>query len=674
MNAYLKNNTKVFSRILEIIKAYPDMIAMIISGIVAGILWFAPSYGHNISLGIIVLVAVWTDVDVARDVIDSVRKGNWGSDLLAFISIATTALVHEFWAAWVVCLMVRSGEVIETFAQRQAQNGLSVLVAAAPATANVAVEDSAALQATASIDFDAIKWETVTVDSVPIGRTVMVRPGETVPLDGVVLSRYATVDLSMINGEPILQKLQRGEQVLSGSINTSHALVMRVLHVSGDSQYQRIVDLVQSARESKSASVRIADRLAVPFTVLSLVIGFIAWAASGDSLRFAQVLVLATPCPLLISAPVAFMGGTNVLARAGIVVKSQETVEQLSCITDAFFDKTGTLTVKKPQVSRLELVPDWDWSGVQNLLHTGHIGDESDWLLQAAGAVEAYSVHILAQGISSAAAAHSPDARPILTASDVHEASGRGMEGCVQGHIIKIGRIGYILDDLTAQNIDIAAIFPAAARDEMVSYVSVDGRLAARLILRDIARDNAEETIVALRHAGVQRISMLTGDRNEAAQRIAQSVGITSVYSQLLPQDKFDIVSSAKRNNPRATTMMIGDGVNDAPVLAAADVGVAITGGSSTAASESAQAVVMNDNIYAVAEAVHIAQRTIRIMLQAVIGGLAVAVILMCVAASGIIPAVVGAFLQEVIDVGSILWALRAAFGVSHKKQHAELQ
>ncbi len=524
------------------------------------------------------------------------------------------------------------------------------------------------------------RFDTVPVEQVQLGDVLMVLPGETVPVDGELLSGTATLDLSNINGEPVPREVFAGARVMSGAVNGSTALTMRATQVAADSQYQRILELVASAQESRPAVVKTADRLAVPFTVLSLMIAGIAWAMFGVPTRFAQVLVLATPCPLLIAAPVAYIAGTGRLAAAGVLIKAQDVLENLGRVTQVFFDKTGTLTVKQPQVVRVEMLP-----GAATRLNEDHV-------LMMAGVVESYSVHILSKGIAKAGTeamarlrqrfedgqrlCPEPEAswpghgREYPVIKNINEDAGKGVSGEVNGHAVRVGRLsfaaageeGFLAVDRTAPSRsedDLRTRFGLLQPDEMASYVSVDGQLIARIVLRDVPRANAKAALAKLHELGVTKLAMLTGDKRASANIIASEVGIDEVHAELFPEDKVAAVKAATGAG-KTVTMMVGDGVNDAPVLAVADIGVAMTDGTSTAASESAQVVIMNDNIAAVPRAIAIARRTKRVMLQAVIAGLVLATIGMIAAAFNLIPVVVGAFLQEAIDVVSILWALTA--------------
>lgn len=677
----------------------------------------------SLSIGktIIAILVLYTSIISLRNMIKNLLRGTLGIDLLAFVALLATLCIGEFWASYLIVVMVWTGEAIEDFAHMKAQRNLSLLVSAAPKTAhlmtlpglehgmdnNQANDESyeppclsenqckpsscvlcqhaefrkvdaanskqsniseqncdykhnicSFLQASTDgeISSNLQRYKTVPVDELNIGNVIIVLPGETVPVDGELLSGSAILDTSAINGESVPREVYAGAAVLSGCVNGGVVLIMRVTKLSKNSQYQKIMQLVESARSSKAAVVRFADMLSVPFTVLSFVIAGFAWGFSGDALRFAQVLVLATPCPLLIAVPVACMAGTGRLAKLGIVVKSQDVLEQLSRVTDVFFDKTGTLTVKQPQVVNVDVID---------------TTQKADRIVMLAGVLETYSQHILAGGIAKAGAslwenAHPssvpqlPSVREYPVVHSVKETAGQGIQGVVDGILVRVGRRKYVTEQNTNQTIG-----KSLAADEMATYVSFDGVLVGRIVLKDVPRDNAKSTIDTLRTLGARSISILTGDSLQAATTIGKSVGIETIYADLLPQDKLAHVKkhnyNVYKNKQNSTvTMMVGDGVNDAPVLAAADIGVAVTDGTDTAASECAQVVIMNNDISSVASAIRVAKHTKRVMVQSVLMGIGLAIISMIFAAFGFIPAVIGAMMQEAIDVVAIMWALTA--------------
>lgn len=782
----------VLHRILNVCKLVPMLPIVIVSALPIALLWDfrpwdKPFWFVDPSIGqwIVIVLVAYTVIDTLRGMIDDIRHGHVGVDILAVVALLSTMAVGEYWASWVVVLMVFSGSAIEAYAEDKAKNNLTALMEAAPQIAHVAdlpgvgsgahaasgsdddartmsridrvmaadaTEPDARTTGDAGADIAHAPYRTVPVDQVRLGDVLIVLPGETVPVDGELLSGSATLDLSNINGEPVPREVFAGARVMSGAINGSATLTMRATELARDSQYQRIIELVSSAQESRATVVKTADLMAVPFTVISFVIACTAWIVSADPTRFAQVLVLATPCPLLIAAPVAYIAGTGRLAKAGIIIKTQEVLENLGRVSHVFFDKTGTLTVKKPQVVRVEIagaessdtVPAAA-EGASAPARSGrrpYAGLDADHILMYAGVVESYSVHILAKGITTGGTAVMDrlkqraangetlatedewlvDARSYPVVRGVTEDAGNGVSGEVNGHRIRVGRFAFVTatedgtaaaqtaatpdvagrgaadaggfratvdaarrrqeakaSALAARKLTVAQMFGELAPDEMATYVAVDGELAARIVLKDVPRANAKESLDKLRGMGVERLTMLTGDKRASADIIASEVGINDVHAELFPEGKVQAIVDAKRENPkrqpwwdkliarfvgesttRSITMMVGDGVNDAPVLAAADIGMAITDGTSTAASESAQVVIMNDDIAAVPRAVAISRRTKRVMIQAVCLGLGLALVGMIAAAFNLIPVVIGALMQEAIDVVSILWALTA--------------
>ncbi|WP_419497743.1 heavy metal translocating P-type ATPase [Bifidobacterium pullorum] len=782
----------VLHKILNVCKLVPMLPIVIVSALPIALLWDfrpwnKPFWFVDPSIGqwIVIVLVAYTVIDTLRGMIDDIRHGHVGVDILAVVALLSTMAVGEYWASWVVVLMVFSGSAIEAYAEDKAKNNLTALMEAAPQIAHVAdlpgvgsgahaasgsdddartmsridrvmaadaPEPDARTAGDAGADIAHAPYRTVPVDQVRLGDVLIVLPGETVPVDGELLSGSATLDLSNINGEPVPREVFAGARVMSGAVNGSATLTMRATELARDSQYQRIVELVSSAQESRATVVKTADLMAVPFTVISFVIACTAWIVSADPTRFAQVLVLATPCPLLIAAPVAYIAGTGRLAKAGIIIKTQEVLENLGRVSHVFFDKTGTLTVKKPQVVRVEIagaessdtVPPAA-EGAPAPARSGrrpYAGLDADHILMYAGVVESYSVHILAKGITTGGTAVMDrlkeraangetlaaedewlvDARSYPVVRGVTEDAGNGVSGEVNGHRIRVGRFAFVTatedgtaaaqtaatpdvagrgaagaggfratvdaarrrqeakaSALAARKLTVAQMFGELAPDEMATYVAVDGELAARIVLKDVPRANAKESLDKLRGMGVERLTMLTGDKRASADIIASEVGINDVHAELFPEGKVQAIVDAKRENPkrqpwwdkliarfvgesttRSITMMVGDGVNDAPVLAAADIGMAITDGTSTAASESAQVVIMNDDIAAVPRAVAISRRTKRVMIQAVCLGLGLALVGMIAAAFNLIPVVIGALMQEAIDVVSILWALTA--------------
>jgi heavy metal translocating P-type ATPase len=582
-------------------------IVLALTGAGAAVPWIFSGYA--------LAIAAWQAVGMVRDIL----RGHWGLDILAVTAIVATVLVGEYVAALLVVLMLTGGEALEDYANRRAKRELDALLTRAPQLAH-------------RMEGDEIVE--VRADEVRPGDVLLVRPSEIVPVDATLRSAEAAVDESSITGESVPVEKVAGDAVLSGSVNGQVAVEVVATATAADSQYQQIVALVTEAAASKAPVVRLADRYAVPFTVFSLALAGVAWWISGDPVRFAEVLVLATPCPLLIAAPVAFIGGMSRAARNGVIVKGGGVLEQLSSARTAVFDKTGTLTYGTPTLVAIR---------PEN-------GFGEDELLTAVASAEQYSSHVLATSII--AAAHDRGLH-LGEAEWAREAATNGVQARVGGREVVVGKFRFV-----AEHAPDAARTPIAP-GELAVYVAIDGRFAGALLASDRLRDNARATLERLDALGVHQTMMLTGDAQATADHIAAELGITRVRADCLPGDKVQEVAGIAER----PVIMVGDGVNDAPVLAAADVGIAMGAKGATAASESASAVILVDDISRTAKAVEIGRDTVRIALQSIWLGIIVSVALMIVAAFGVIPATVGALLQEVVDLATILAALRAIGG-----------
>ncbi|MBO0926166.1 cadmium-translocating P-type ATPase [Cellulomonas sp. zg-ZUI199] len=591
---------------------YPVVLATVAVAAVGGLL---EATGDGTTARWVVSVyAVGVALLQARGMVADLRAGNHGVDLLAVTAIASTVAVGEYWAALVVCLMLSGGEALEDYAAGRARRELTGLLQNAPRTAHLLGPDGEPTD--------------VPVGDVVVGDRVLVRPFEVVPVDGVLESDDAILDESSLTGESLPVEHVRGDGLLSGAINGGDAIELRATAAAADSQYQRIIALVREAQDSRAPFVRLADRVAVPFTLFAFAVAVTAWLVSGDPVRIAEVLVVATPCPLIIAAPVAFMAGMSRSARAGIIVKSSGTLEQLARARTAAFDKTGTLTHGQPRVT-----------------HVDAEGLAPQDLLLLAAAVEQYSSHPLAEAVVERARG---TGRTLPPAQDVVEVPAHGVRGTVDGRVVVVGKAGWVAQESGAA--------PASSDGETSIHVAVDGRLAGSLTLADELRAETAATMAALHRAGIRTTMMLTGDGEQVARRIAAEAGIDDVRAELLPQDKVAAVRSA----PLRPVMMVGDGVNDAPVLAVADVGIAMGARGASAASESADVVITVDDLSRAARAVQIGRRTMRVAWQSIAMGVGLSVALMLVAATGSLPALAGAWLQEAVDLTTILWALLA--------------
>lgn len=582
-------------------------LVLALTGAGAAVPWIFSGYA--------IAIAAWQAVGMVRDML----RGHWGLDILAITAIAATVAVGEYVAALLVVLMLTGGEALEDYANRRAKRELDALLTRAPQLAH-------------RIEGDDIVE--IPADQVRPGNLLLVRPSEILPVDGALRSAEAMLDESSITGESVPVDRRAGDVVLSGAVNGQTAVEIVATATAADSQYQQIVALVTAAAESKAPVVRLADRYAVPFTLFSLALAGVAWWASGDPVRFAEVLVLATPCPLLIAAPVAFIGGMSRSARNGVIVKGGGVLEQLASAKTAVFDKTGTLTRGEPTLVAVRSAR----------------GFGDDELLAAVASAEQYSSHVLAASMIEAARERG---LALAEAEWAREAATNGVQAKIGGREIVVGKFAFVKEH--APDASRTTIAPG----ELAVYVGIDGRYAGALLASDRLRENARATLGRLDALGVHQRMMLTGDAQATADHIAAELGITRVRAECLPADKVEEVSAIAER----PVIMVGDGVNDAPVLAAADVGIAMGAKGATAASESASAVILVDDISRVAKAVEIGRDTVRIALQSIWIGIIVSVALMLVAAFGVIPATVGALLQEVVDLVTILAALRAIGG-----------
>ena len=545
--------------------------------------------------------------------IKTLRSGKYGVDLLAILAVVATLSVSEYWAAMVILVMLTGGDALEDYAAKKANTELKALLDNSPRRAHV-------VSPTGTTD--------VAVDDVKVGQHVVVKPGELVPVDGVVITGHSDFDESSLTGEarPVAKTV--GSPVMSGALNGDEAVTIKVTKLAKDSQYQQLVKLVKEAESTPAHFVRLADRYAIPFTIAAVAISLVAWGISQDPRRFAEVLVVASPCPLILAAPVAMVSGMSRASRNGIVVKTGSVLEKLAGAKTGAFDKTGTITNGHLTVARV--------------LPAAEVTTER--LLHLAASAEQDSSHILARSLIKYTSAKQISLAPVANLSEV---TGRGITATIEGHQVKVGKLSFVAPQSAQATLTTTAI-----------YVSVDGQYYGAISFTDHVRPEAAATVARLKHLGVTNLMMLTGDQRAIAQQVAKKVGITAVKADLLPEDKIAALKAVP--DDRHPLFMVGDGVNDAPSLATADVGIAMGANGSTAASETADVVILKDDLAKVAKAVAISKDTLRIAKQAVLIGIAICTALMLIASLGVIPAFIGAMLQEVIDTVSILWALKA--------------
>ena len=549
--------------------------------------------------------------------------GRLGVDAVAFVSMSGALALGQNLAGIVIAVMYAGGNILEDFAVSRAERDLRSLIDRAPKIAHrraaSAVED-------------------VPIEQVAVGDNILVHAGEVVPVDGVIVSAVAMLDEAAVTGEPIPATRQAGELARSGSLNAGETFELRASTTAHESTYAGIVRMVSAAQTAKAPFVRMADRFALLLLPLTLITAGGAWYFSGDPIRALAVLVASTPCPLILAAPVAFIAGVAQAAKRGILVKGSGPLEALARTHTVMFDKTGTLTVGGARLVAIEAAP----------------GQNTDDILRIAGSLEQASHHVVAATLVEAAVARG---LKLSVPSQVRETMGAGLEGIVDGRKVRVGSHQLVYGAVKPEPWAVRALRRASWRSALSVFVAGDGRTIGAILLADELRRDTPRAVQTLRAAGVSRIVMVTGDRADAAETIGAALDLDAVLANREPADKVDAVASEQRQYP---TVMVGDGINDAPALAAANVGVAMGARGASASSEAADVVILVDRLDRVSDAVIIAKRTHRIALQSIIAGMGLSALAMAIAALGFLPPIAGALTQEIIDVAVILNALRA--------------
>jgi heavy metal translocating P-type ATPase len=592
--------------------------------VVGGALWLLGEPGWaDTAWGIGAAVVL---VPLTVETLQSLAHGDVGVDAIALIAIAGALVLGEQLAAAIVALMMSGGAALEAWAAGRARRELRLLADRAPRTAHRHQDG---------------RVEEVTVEQLRIGDVVVVRAGEVVPADGVVEDADAVVDESALTGEPLPVLLPPGSPVRSGTTNAGNAFEARVSRSAADSAYAAIVRLVRSAQSDRAPVTRLADRYAAVFLPFTLVLAGIAWAAARDPTRALAVMVVATPCPLILAAPIAFVGGLSRAARAGVIVKGAGVLERLGGVTAVLLDKTGTVTSGAPEIERV--VP------------LGALGAAET--LRLAASLDQLSAHVVAESLVRGAAARG---LRLAAPSAVEEDPGRGIVGVVEGRTVAVGSDDWLVDQGYAIEGDRAKTLDReAGAGRGTVLVGVDGRLQGAIVVTDPLRTGAESLAGELHELGVERVALVSGDHADVARAVASSVGIEEVYADQSPADKLAVVERVRAESPGAV-VMVGDGVNDAPALALADVGIAMAGKGATGSSETADVVVVVDRADRIPLSLRAGRRSLRIARESVVVGLGLSVGAMVVAALGYLPPVWGALFQEVIDIAVILNALRA--------------
>lgn len=609
---------------------------LIILTIVVGILALIFQFGFQLNLVSLILIHSCAAIFVVITVVSMIKdliKGHVGLDILALTSIISTLFVNDtingitiegYWACLMIMIMMASGQALESFSSRKANKELTELINKTPKVVHLLTDSGYCM------DID--------IKEAKIGDLFLIKPNETVPLDSTIIDGNSPFNMSSLTGESIPESKKVGDKILSGFINGDSPIIARVDKKDADSQYQTIVKLAKEVDKKPSKFVKMTDKLAIPFTIVSYLLTGLGWLIAyitnpsislmDGFTRFVEVLVVASPCPLLLAAPIAMISGISQAYKKNILIKDPIAFEKLANTKTFAFDKTGTLTIGKPSISKIETIDDYS----------------KDDLLLYMASLENNSNHIFAKSIIE-----SSNQINLLKASDIKEYPGKGVEGVIDGVKYKVGNRSFVsLDD----NIE---------KGETLVGLSVNDNPVGYIIFRDKLKKDTKEALSSLRDLNVDKIIMLTGDNEKTASRIAKEAGIDKYYSSLSPQDKLNIITSASDDD--RPIAMVGDGINDTPCLANADIGIAMQSGNDGAISEVSDIIILNDSIDSIVLAKKISINTLKIGRQAVLIGITTCIILMIVAAFGVLPAIIGAICQEGIDLISILWALR-----SHKQ------
>ena len=600
--------------VFKLLRTYWFVIVAVVALIVGvSLLGAGQTIGADIAFGTSAVVGFILSI---QWLVAAIREGALGSDVLAAVSIAATSLTREWVAAAVISLMLASGRALETWAEGRAHAQLGALLARAPREAHLMNPDGTS--------------STVTLSDVTLGSRLLVRSGEVVPIDGSLLTS-GTFDESALTGEPLPVLREPGQEVASGVVNTGAGVEIVTTQTAATSTYAALVRLVQQAQAESANAVRLANRWAAWFVPFAVLLALLTWIITKDYTNAIAVIVAATPCPLILAIPVAIIAGMSKAAKSGAIIKGGAALEQLARARVILMDKTGTLTQGGPEVSRLVCAE----------------GVASEEVLTLVASLEQHSPHVVARALvaHAGAAGISP-----LPATDVTEEHGHGLSGLVNGRLVRVGQpVGRI---------------PAWAdlNDSLLVAVEVDSKLAAMIGLADPVRDESQQTVANLRSLGVNRTILVSGDRQATVEAVAQEVGVDEFHGDCKPEDKLKLLRAIQTelaaNHSNGTVIAIGDGINDAPTLAAADVGVAMGARGATAASEAADVVIVEDSIDHLATAVDIAQGARGRALQAAGVGMGLAIAAMLASSAGLLNATQAAISQELIDASAILWAL----------------
>ena len=603
-------------RILGFLRQWWSFNLAVLALIIGLILYFTGL--HTIAYIVLTVVSLGEIIPIIISMWEDIRSGTYGLDVLAATAIIASVLLGQYWAAIVVVIMLTGGESLESYADKRALSELKSLLDNAPTTAHL-------LKNKKQLD--------VKADDLKIGDKFIVKVGETVPTDGVIIEGNSSLNEASLTGESVPVSKEPGQPVLSGSINLDGPLTVKATALAKDSQYQQIIKLVESAAASKAPFVRLADRYSIPFTLFAYGLAGATWAITGHAIRFLEVIIVATPCPLLLAAPIALISGMSRASRWGIIVKNGSALEKLAEAKTIAFDKTGTLTSAKLSVNSVK----------------ANKGFTNKDVLTYAASLEQFSNHVIAKSITDYA--HQKKIK-LLKVKGLEEIHGLGMRAKLKSQKLSVGRFSLLKED----GIKVPKKLSKLKQASTTVFIGLDDQFIGYITLQDQIRPEAKRTLKSLINQGVNNFMLVTGDNLQVAKNVAKKLGIKSVTAEALPADKLRVVEKAK-DRP---VVFVGDGVNDAPVLMAADVGIALGAKGSAAASESADMVIMLDDLGRLASAYKIARHTFKIAKQSILIGIGLSLILMVVFASGHFLPIYGAVLQEVVDVFVIFNALRA--------------
>ena len=587
----------------------------------------APSAGNAVWGTVLALLAVELAAEVGRTVF---VERHMGVDTIALVAMAGSLALGELLAGVVIGLMFSGGLALEEFASARARRELTALVERAPKWARIRTGKG---------------LRDTPVEQVEVGDIALIRSGEVVPVDGTMLSEKGVIDTSTLTGEPLPVTLTEGMPVLSGTANAGAPFEVRAARPAAESAYAALVRLVEQAETERAPLVRIADRYAGFFLPATLLIAGAAWAFSGEAVRALAVVVVATPCPLILAAPIALVSGLSRAASEAVVVKGASAIETLGQVRTVLFDKTGTLTVGTPEVRQVAPRPGFDGAEVLSL----------------AASVDRMSAHVLGAALVQAA---SKEELRLEEPLQVEEEPGQGIAGTLEGRRVAVGSRRFLAEHgVPEDELEVATRGDGHGSGEARVLVGVDGVLGGVIVMADDLRPDARGIVARLRAEGVRQVVMVSGDRRSVAERVGRELGVDRVYGEQSPRDKLEVIRRLREDQAQGPVMMVGDGVNDAPALALADIGVAMGAAGATVSSETADAVITVDRVDRVADAIHAGRRSLLIARQSVVAGMGLSLAAMGVAAAGYLPPLAGALLQEGIDLAVILNALRALRG-----------